>query len=92
MTSTDAGWPHTGGRVPVSVRGIAGLFPYRATLPKAPAGRALAGTRLAVTEASDPALMWVWARTEADIEASRPNLQKLGTIPAFTRHDGTGQS
>jgi hypothetical protein len=85
-------WPQTRGTVPVTIRGIARLFPHRATLPVAPLGtlgkaQKATGTRLACTESSDPAFMWVWARTLADTEAASAVMPTL----EFGEHDGTGE-
>jgi hypothetical protein len=101
MSTQDTGWPHASGQVPASVRGIAARYPYRATLPKGTvpvastaaftAASRAAGSRLAVTEASDPSVIWVWARTGADAEAAEPHLEKLNPVAIFARHDGTGE-
>lgn len=98
MKAREAGyegtWPHSRDhQPPMCVRGIAKRYPLRATLPGAPMStlnKALKATNdhLAMTEASDPDLMWVWARTGEDAAAASRAMASL----VFEAHDGTGTS
>jgi hypothetical protein len=100
IRATDGGpdytgpWPQMRDHGPTaSIRGLAGIFPFRATVSHAPlsslrkAMRAT-GDRLAVSEAPNPNDMWVWARTEDDANRASAAMPR-GTV--FAPHDGTGE-
>ncbi len=86
-------WPQASDhQPPVFIRGIAQRYPFRATLPVAPMstlGKAMkaTGNRLAVTEASDPAQMWIWARISLDASLASRAMASL----TFEAHDGMGE-
>ena len=102
ITDYAGSWPQVRDhKSPMVVRGIAKLYPLRATVPNAPLSSlrkamAATGNRLAVTESPNPRHMWVWARDERDaalatmaMPSSMLTVTRSATV--FDTHDGTGE-